>query len=220
MVVTSSDEWSSVELEVLELVSLQILCLNAFFFVPGPPKHYMSRQWGHLPQFSRLQPKQVPHRPFEGGQLNFTINQSTVQLKDQCPYRCLKLCVKVNDLLVFSQVSLYQACQPWPSVVSMWGANEWCTVWMYMYILLMYILSTPCESLLPVFLPCFCNVHLHESSISKESDSSSFRAIRTSWRWLLTSCVVEHCSNRENMLFCKRSWDGGTYMYVHIQHSV
>ncbi len=77
MVVTSSVERSSVELEVLELVSVQILCLHAFF-VPGPPKHFKSRQWGHLPQFSRLQPKQVPHRPFEGGRLNFTINQSTV----------------------------------------------------------------------------------------------------------------------------------------------
>ena len=45
------------------------------------------------------------------------------------------------------------------------------------------------------------------SSILKESDSISFRAIRTSWRWLLTSCVTEHCSQRINM---QCSWDEST----------
>ena len=60
---------------------VHFLLRHAFFFVPGPPKHFMSRQSAHVPQFGCWHPAHSPQRPLERFRLTLTVMEQIEMCK-------------------------------------------------------------------------------------------------------------------------------------------
>ncbi len=56
---------------------------------------------------------------------------------------------------------------------------------------MVYSLTTPCECLLPVFLPCFCNVHLHEVSLAGVSIPKTHKVLLAAVGVCISALVYE-----------------------------
>jgi len=102
---------------------------HALPFTPGPPKHFMLRHSGHVPQFGCWHPVHSPQRPLDRFRLNLTV----VNKLDSCmcvfmTIECMKiirLTIWVTNHLVVSTV------EGWPS--SGGFGSCWKIVWITAY---------------------------------------------------------------------------------------
>ena len=82
--------------------AVHFLFLHAFFFIPGPPKHFMSQHSGQAPQFGLVHPEHSPQRPRERLLLNLTVYHMLITIMYNCNIHAVLTCfVAICCVLIF-----------------------------------------------------------------------------------------------------------------------